>query len=154
MHFQSACFPLPVLFHRHHLRLALLSRRHHVNPSPSHWRRRTDFLDILMFDPTDGALSLRRCTVSLRSVEQTLSVPSSVPAIGGTSISLSSCTSLGCVSITSPAGPAPAISLRSRSSGHCVPRSLAQYDLSCSTYSGQQSRGVPSPFCSGTVLCR
>lgn len=67
-----------------------------------------------MFDPADGSLSLRRCTVSLRSVEQTLSVPSSVPAIGGTSISLPSRTSLGRVSATSPA---PAISSRSRSSG-------------------------------------
>jgi hypothetical protein len=82
--------------------------------SPPHRRRRTDFQDILMFDPADGSLSLRRCTVGLRPVEQTLSVPSSVPAIGGTSISLPSRTSLGLVSATSPA---PAISSRARSSG-------------------------------------
>ena len=81
--------------------------------SPPHRRRRTDFQDILIFDPADGSLSLRRCTVGLRSVEQTLSVPSSVPAIGGTSISLPSRTSLGLVSATSPA---PAISSRARSS--------------------------------------
>lgn len=67
-----------------------------------------------MFDPADGSLSLRRCTASLRPAEQTLSVPSSVPAIGGTSISLPSRTSLGRVSAASPA---PAISSRSRSSG-------------------------------------
>lgn len=67
----------------------------------------------MIFDPADGSLSLRRCTVGLRSVEQTLSVPSSVPAIGGTSISLPSRTSLGLVSATSPA---PAISSRARSS--------------------------------------
>jgi len=82
--------------------------------SPPHRRRRTDFQDILMFDPADGSLSLRRCTASLRPVEQTLSVPSSVPAIGGTSISLPSRTSLGRVSATSPA---PVISSRLRSSG-------------------------------------
>jgi hypothetical protein len=44
--------------------------------SPPNRRRRSDFQDILMFDPADGSLSLRRCEISLRSYEQNLSVPS------------------------------------------------------------------------------
>ncbi|KAI0282429.1 hypothetical protein BC826DRAFT_900809, partial [Russula brevipes] len=63
--------------------------------SPLHRHRRTDFQDILIFDPADGSLSLRRCVIGLHPAEQTLSVPNSVPGIGGTSISLPSRPSLG-----------------------------------------------------------
>lgn len=56
-----------------------------------------------MFDPVDGSLSLRRCEISLRPYEQNLSVPSAVPGIGGTSISLPSRPSFGRVSAPLPA---------------------------------------------------
>ncbi len=71
--------------------------------SPPLRRRRSDFQDILVFDPADGSLSLRRCEISLRSIEQNLSVPSAVPGIGGTSISLPSRPSFGRVSAPLPA---------------------------------------------------
>ena len=67
-----------------------------------------------MFDPADGSLSLRRCEISLRSYEQNLSVPSAVPGIGGTSISLPSRPSFGRVSAPLPAPPT---SSRDKSSG-------------------------------------
>jgi hypothetical protein len=47
-------------------------------------RRPTNFQDILLFDPTDGVLSLRRCTIELRPKEQGLASA----ALGATSISL------------------------------------------------------------------
>ncbi|RDB26504.1 hypothetical protein Hypma_005607 [Hypsizygus marmoreus] len=52
--------------------------------SPSHCRRRpTNFQDLLLFDPVDGTLSLRRFTVEMRPKEQGL-----VSSLGATSISL------------------------------------------------------------------
>ena len=67
-----------------------------------------------MFDPADGSLSLRRCEISLRSYEQNLSVPSAVPGIGGTSISLPSRPSFGRVNAPLPA---PTTSSRDKSFG-------------------------------------
>ncbi len=96
-----------------------------------------------MFDPADGSLSLRRCTVSLRPVEQTFSVPSSVPAIGGTSISLPSRPSLSRVNATSPA---PAISSRSRSSGPAgIDKSMAivGHVSEVATWNLRRGRGWP-----------
>lgn len=55
--------------------------------SPRPLRRRpTNFQDVLLFDPTDGTLSLRRCTVELHPKEQGLA--SAAAALGATSISL------------------------------------------------------------------
>ncbi|KAI0029446.1 hypothetical protein K488DRAFT_13258, partial [Vararia minispora EC-137] len=63
--------------------------------SPVSRRRPTNFQDILMFDPLDGTLSLRRFFVEQRQSEHSLSVPSGVPGIGGTSISLPTRPSFG-----------------------------------------------------------
>ncbi|KAN0135926.1 hypothetical protein V8E53_006378 [Lactarius tabidus] len=63
--------------------------------SPPPRRRRSHFQDILLFNPANGSLSLRRCEINLRSCEQNLSVPSAVPRIGGTGISLPSRPSFG-----------------------------------------------------------
>jgi hypothetical protein len=96
-----------------------------------------------MFDPADGSLSLRRCTVSLRPLEQTLSVPSSVPGIGGTSISLPSRPSLGRVS----AFPAAAIASRSRSSGTTQvidkPMAIVGHESEVATWNLRRGRGWP-----------
>ncbi|KAH9984189.1 hypothetical protein BJV77DRAFT_1072315 [Russula vinacea] len=112
--------------------------------SPPHRRRRADFQDILIFDPADGSLSLRRCTINLRPVEQTLSVPNSVPGIGGTSISLPSRSSLGRVNAPFPA---PAIALRSRSSGTAPvidkPMAIAGHESQVATWNLRRGRGWP-----------
>jgi hypothetical protein len=55
-----------------------------------------------MFDPMDGTLSLRRFFVEHRQSEHSLSVPNSVPGIGGTSISLPSRPSFGLASSPPP----------------------------------------------------
>lgn len=95
-----------------------------------------------MFDPADGSLSLRRCTVSFRPVEQTLSVPNSVPAIGGTSISLPSRTALGRVSAISPA---PATSSRLQSSGIALgiekPTAIVGHVREVATWNLRRGRG-------------
>jgi hypothetical protein len=97
-----------------------------------------------MFDPADGSLSLRRCAISLRPVEQTLSVPSSVPGIGGTSISLPSRPSLGRVSAPFPA---PVIGLRSRSSGTPSgidkPMAIVGHEIEVATWNLRRGRGWP-----------
>jgi len=112
--------------------------------SPLHKGRRADFQDILIFDPANGSLSLRRCGVSLRPIEQTLSVPSSVPGIGGTSISLPSRPSLGRVSVPLPA---PAIALRVRSSGAAAgkdtPTAIVGHEHEVATWNLRRGRGWP-----------
>jgi hypothetical protein len=112
--------------------------------SPPHRRRRADFQDILMFDPADGSLCLRRCAISLRPVEQTLSVPSSVPGIGGTSLSLPSRPSLGRVGAPFPA---PAIAFRSGSSGTAPgidkPMAIVGHESEVATWNLRRGRGWP-----------
>ncbi|KAI0051493.1 hypothetical protein FA95DRAFT_1534680 [Auriscalpium vulgare] len=63
--------------------------------SPVRLRRPTNFQDVLLFDPVDGTISLRRVFVDLRSQEHSLSVPGAIPGIGGTSISLPTRSSFG-----------------------------------------------------------
>ena len=108
--------------------------------SPPHRRRPADFQDILLFDPADGSLSLRRCLVGLRSIEQSLAVPSSVPGIGGTSISLPSRPSLGRVSTTLPT---PA-----RSSGAALgqdkPTAIVGHESEVATWNLRRGRGWPA----------
>ncbi|KAI0059285.1 hypothetical protein BV25DRAFT_1961843 [Artomyces pyxidatus] len=70
--------------------------------SPTRLRRPTNFQDILLFDPMDGSVSLRRFIVELRPYETNLSVPSSVPGLGGTSISLPTRPSFGRPSASPP----------------------------------------------------
>ena len=112
--------------------------------SPPNRRRRTDFQDILMFDPTDGSLSLRRCEISLRSYEQNLSVPSGVPGIGGTSISLPSRPSFGRVSAPLPA---PETSARNRSSGVAQsqdkPTEMVGHESEVATWNLRRGRDWP-----------
>ncbi|KAA1478047.1 hypothetical protein DENSPDRAFT_632230 [Dentipellis sp. KUC8613] len=73
--------------------------------SPTHRARRpTNYQDVLMFDPADGTLSLRRFVIDVQSTERSLSVPGSVPGLGGTSISLPSRPSFGKTSVSPPAG--------------------------------------------------
>ena len=112
--------------------------------SPPHRRRRADFQDILVFDPADGSLSLRRCTIGLRTIEQTLAVPSSVPGIGGTSISLPSRPSFGRVST---ALPAPAMALRAGSSGTAPgqdkPTAIVGFESEVATWNLRRGRDWP-----------
>ena len=56
-------------------------------PTSPHRHRSTNFQDLLVFDPTDGILSLRRIFVDLRPRDQCISVPTSV-SLGATSVSL------------------------------------------------------------------
>ncbi|TFY56225.1 hypothetical protein EVG20_g9014 [Dentipellis fragilis] len=73
--------------------------------SPTHRARRpTNYQDVLVFDPADGTLSLRRFVIDVQSTEHSLSVPGSVPGLGGTSISLPSRPSFGRMSVSPPAG--------------------------------------------------
>ena len=59
---------------------------HHAGPlSPHRVRRPPSYQDALMFDPTDGSLSLRRFTLEMRPHDQALSFPTN---LGSTSISL------------------------------------------------------------------
>ncbi|KAI9453818.1 hypothetical protein F5148DRAFT_456920 [Russula earlei] len=112
--------------------------------SPPHKGRRADFQDILIFDPVDGSLSLRRCAVGLRPIEQTLSVPSSIPGIGGTSISLPSRPSL---SRGSAPLPAPTIALQARSSGAVPgddkPTAIVGHEYEVATWNLRRGRGWP-----------
>lgn len=97
-----------------------------------------------MFDPTDGSLSLRRCEISLRSYEQNLSVPSGVPGIGGTSISLPSRPSFGRVSAPLPA---PETSARNRSSGVAQsqdkPTEMVGHESEVATWNLRRGRDWP-----------
>lgn len=97
-----------------------------------------------MFNPADGSLSLRRCTINLHPVEQTLSVPSSVPGIGGTSLSLPSRPSLGRVSAPFPA---PVIGMRSRSSGTALgtdkSMAIVGHESEVATWNLRRGRGWP-----------
>ena len=43
---------------------------------------------MLLFDQTDGTLSLRRFFIDLRANDHSLIVPGAIPGLGGTSISL------------------------------------------------------------------
>ena len=112
--------------------------------SPPHQRRRADFQDILVFDPADGSLSLRRCLIGVHTTEQTLAVPISVPGIGGTSISLPSRPSLGRVSATLPA---PGIALRARSFGAAPdqdkPTAIVGNESEVATWNLKRGRGWP-----------
>lgn len=56
--------------------------------SPRQTPRPTNYQDTLVFDPSDGSLSLRRLTLSTRVVETGSSFLSSLPIPTGTSISL------------------------------------------------------------------
>lgn len=60
--------------------------------SPRRMQRPVNYQDILVFDPTDGSLALRRLVLELRNLDHVLSLPS---VIHGTSASLPG---------TSPAG--------------------------------------------------
>lgn len=97
-----------------------------------------------MFDPADGSLSLRRCEISLRSYEQNLSVPSAVPGIGGTSISLPSRPSFGRVSAPSPAA---ATSSRNKSSGVAQaqdkPTEMVAHESEVATWNLRRGRDWP-----------
>jgi hypothetical protein len=109
--------------------------------SPPHRRRRSDFQDILMFDPADGSLSLRRCEISLRSYEQNLSVPSAVPGIGGTSISLPSRPSFGRVSAPQPA---PATSSRpGAAQAQDKPTEMVGHESEVATWNLRRGRDWP-----------
>ena len=113
-----------------------------LSPPPRH--RRSDFQDILMFDPADGSLSLRRCEISLRSYEQNLSVPNAVPGIGGTSISLPSRPSFGRVSAPSTAA---ATSSRNKSSGVAQgqdkPTEMVGHESEVATWNLRRGRDWP-----------
>ncbi|KAI0260974.1 hypothetical protein BC834DRAFT_499363 [Gloeopeniophorella convolvens] len=120
----------------------------HSSPSqepltPPQRRRPTNFQDFLLFDPADGSLSLRRCVINFRAHEHNLSVPSAVPGIGGTSISLPSRPSFARVS-ASP--PAPAISSRTRSSGAQAadkPVDMVAHEGEVATWNLRRGRGWP-----------
>jgi hypothetical protein len=59
------------------------------HPVHSHRTQRPpNHQDVLVFDPIEGSLSLRRFILELRSRDQTLSFPTSLPDLGGTSMSL------------------------------------------------------------------
>jgi len=109
--------------------------------SPPCRRKCVDFQDVLLFDP---ALSLRRCTISLRSNEQSLSVPNSVPGLGGTSISLRSRPSFGRVSAPLPA---PAIASGAMTSGvlHADDKSaeIIGYESEVTMWNLRRGRGWP-----------
>jgi len=97
-----------------------------------------------MFDPIDGSLSLRRCEIGLRSYEQNLSVPSAVPGIGGTSISLPSRPSFGRVSAPLPA---PATSARNTSYGVAQsqdrPTEMVGHESEVATWNLRRGRDWP-----------
>jgi hypothetical protein len=112
--------------------------------SPQHRRKRVDFQDVLLFDPADGSLSLRRCAISLRPDEQSLSVPSSVPGLGGTSISLPSRPSFGRVSAPLPS---PANASSAMSSGAVQaddkPGEIVIHESEVATWNLRRGRGWP-----------
>lgn len=112
--------------------------------SPTHRQRRSNFQDILVFNPADGSLSLRRCLIGAHTTEQTLAVPASVPGIGGTSISLPSRPSLGRVSA---ALPAPGIASRARASGAAPdqdkPTAIVGHESEVATWNLRRGRGWP-----------
>jgi hypothetical protein len=62
--------------------------RHPGPLSPHRTRRPPSYQDVLVFDPADGSLSLRRFTLEMRPRDQALPFPTSVPNLGSTSISL------------------------------------------------------------------
>ncbi|KAH9167567.1 hypothetical protein EDB89DRAFT_2074692 [Lactarius sanguifluus] len=111
--------------------------------SPPHRCRRSNFQDILMFDPADGSLSLRRCEITLRPYEQNLSVPSAVPGIGGTSISLPSRPSFGRVSAPLPA---PATTSRNKptvAQAQDKPTEMVGYESEVATWNLRRGRDWP-----------
>ncbi|TFK53255.1 hypothetical protein OE88DRAFT_1626135 [Heliocybe sulcata] len=58
-----------------------------LSPTPV-YHRPTNFQDLLVFDPDDGSLSLRRFTLEESVGEQGLAIPGSIPIVGGVSVSL------------------------------------------------------------------
>ena len=72
--------------------------------SPRLPSRPTNYQDILIFDPSDGSLSLRRMTISTR-IAETSSFLSSLPIPTGTSISLPGMGFMGRTSSASPPTP-------------------------------------------------
>lgn len=98
----------------------------------------------MVFDPADGSLSLRRCAIGVHTTEQTLAVPTSVPGIGGTSISLPSRPSLGRVGA---ALPAPGIALGARSFGAAPdqdkPTAIVGHESEVATWNLKRGRGWP-----------
>lgn len=69
--------------------------------SPRRMQRPANYQDVLIFDPTDGSLSLRRFTLDVRTGDHGLPFSTSMHSIGGTSISLPGAGSTGRLS-TSP----------------------------------------------------
>ncbi|KAF8638773.1 hypothetical protein AX17_001968 [Amanita inopinata Kibby_2008] len=87
-----------------------------LGSNPHHRSRPTNFQDLLVFDPNDGMLSLRRITSELRSKDQGLSVAASMSALGTTSISLPGLGGAGKLS-SSPSSVAHSTSVASNASG-------------------------------------
>lgn len=73
-------------------------------PSEPMSTRPTNYQDILIFDPADGILSLRRFTIELRTHDRGLSIPTPLPGLSPTSISLPGM-SPSRLSASSPSGP-------------------------------------------------
>jgi hypothetical protein len=71
---------------------------------------------MLVFDPIDGKLSLRRIILTTRTADSVSSVLSSLPIPGGTSISLPGVGLVG-RSISSSSSSPPTIAIQSKASG-------------------------------------
>jgi len=63
---------------------------------------------MLVFDPTDGILELRRIFVELRPRDNGLSLPASVPGLGTTSVSLPGMGGAGRLGVSPPTSNAKA----------------------------------------------
>jgi hypothetical protein len=75
--------------------------------SPLHARATRNFQDVLVFDPADGVLALRRMTIELRARDGATAAAAvlmpSVAHVGGTSVSLPGMGGAGRLSVSPPA---------------------------------------------------
>ncbi|KAK2465840.1 hypothetical protein APHAL10511_001481 [Amanita phalloides] len=129
--------------------------------SPHHRTRPSNYQDLLVFDPNDGMLSLRRITTDLRAKDQGLSVAASVSmsALGATSASLPGLGGAGKLS-TSPASITYSISAASNASSKQsntdmnTTHDLIGKDAIMATWNLQRRRGweeIRQPILSGTI---
>ena len=92
----------------------------------------TNFQDVLVFDPSDGTLSLRRVTVLSRVQESGTSLLSAIPISAGTSVSLPG---MGFMGRFSSSPPKPSAIKAISTSTSDVPLELVGKDSTVATYS-------------------
>ena len=81
--------------------------RHPETLSPRRMQRPTNYQDVLLFDPIEGILSLRRLTLEIRTCDQGLSFPTAVHNLGATSVSLPGASPLSRLGVSPSSGGRP-----------------------------------------------